>query len=139
MGLFSLRNRVLGIRPTSKRPVIPYRYDLNREFLGLIADEAARNDVRLILYVIPLNPLSENPYVPGEYAAFKTWLEAFARERRIAFADLERAVPEEHWGEFMGGPDFKHFRGEGHRITAAAILARFRPLLLGDDDVASAP
>jgi hypothetical protein len=30
----------------------------------------------------------------------------------------------------MGGPDFKHFRGEGHALTARAIFKEFSPLLL---------
>ena len=125
--LFLLRNWLLDIKPTSKRPIIEGRYQMNREFLGMMADIARQGSVKLIMYVIPLNPLAENPYIPSQYADFKEWLERFCRERDVPFANLENAVPSEAWGEFMGGPDFKHFRGEGHRLTAAALLEHFSP------------
>jgi hypothetical protein len=32
----------------------------------------------------------------------------------------------------MGGPDFKHFRGEGHRMTAAALIEHFGAVMAGD-------
>ncbi len=123
-----LRNFILGIGNTTKRPIIPERYDANREFLGLMADVARENGVGFIIYNVPFNPIAENPYIPEEYAAFKTWLAAFARQKQIPLANLENVVPPEDWGTFFGGPDFKHFKGEGHRKTAAAIVAAF-----GDD------
>jgi hypothetical protein len=128
--LFLLRNWLLDIKPTSKRPIIEGRYGMNREFLGMMADIARRGGVELVLYVIPLNPLAETPYIPEQYAGFKEWLERFCGERGVLFANLENVVPSEAWGEFMGGPDFKHFRGEGHRLTATALLEHFGPVIL---------
>lgn len=125
LGSYLFRNWVFGIKPTSKRPVIPYRYDLNREFIELLVEEAAASDVRLLMYVIPLNPQSDNPYVPAEYQAFKDWAAELCRSRGIPFENFENVVPAAQWGEFNGGPDFKHFRGEGHRVVARAILERF--------------
>lgn len=129
MRLYALRNAILHIRPTDKRPMLKSRYDLNMEFLGLLSDIAADIGIRLIVYVSPLNPQAENPYVESEYSAFKVALERLAQDHRLPFADLEDVVPAGDWGEFAGGPDFKHFRGEGHRLTARALLARFGPLL----------
>ncbi len=126
---FLFRNWLLRITPTSKRPVLESRYVLNQEFLGLLADVARSHGVLLALYVIPLNPRAENPYIVGQYARFKTWLEAFAGERGAPFANLEGEVPTEAWGQFMGGPDFKHFKGEGHERTARAVLREFGPAL----------
>jgi hypothetical protein len=123
--IFLLRNFLFRIKPTSKRPIIESRYRMNRELLEMITDTARNRKVGVAYYVIPLNPLALNPYVPAEYEAFKSWIHDFATARGIPFANLENEVPSEHWGEFMGGPDFKHFRGEGHRITAAAILREF--------------
>jgi len=127
--LFLLRNWLLDIKPTSKRPIIEGRYRMNREFLGMMADIARRGGVKLVLYIIPLNPQAENPYIPAQYAGFKEWIEKFCQEKDIPFANLENVVSSEMWGEFMGGPDFKHFRGEGHRLTATALLERFGPLI----------
>ncbi len=127
--LFLLRNSLLGIKPTSKRPIIQSRYDMNREFLELMIDVSERAGVRFITYVCPLNPLAENPYVAHEYAEFKTWLEGLAAERRVPFTNLEGLVPHEEWGTFLGGPDFKHFKGAGHRLVAAKLEEEFGPLL----------
>jgi hypothetical protein len=32
----------------------------------------------------------------------------------------------------MGGPDFKHFKGSGHRRTAAALIEHFGDRLVGE-------
>lgn len=126
--VFEARNWVFRIKPTSKRPILKSRYALNQELLELMIEVAKDNGVAIPLYVIPLNPLAENPYVPEEYAGSVAWLAELCRATDTPYANLEHVVPSEHWGEFMGGPDFKHFKGEGHRITANAILDAFRPL-----------
>jgi hypothetical protein len=123
--LYVLRNWVFRIEAASKRPMIASRYSLNRELLGLMAEAAQARGTTLVLYVVPLNPVAENPYVPAEYRAFKEWLAAFAAERQIPFANLEGIVPRADWGLSNGEPDYKHFRAAGHRRVAAALA---RPL-----------
>ena len=49
----------------------------------------------------------------------------FASTRSLPFANLENEVPADDWGLLDGGPDFKHFKEAGHRITAAAVLRSF--------------
>jgi hypothetical protein len=120
---------MLGIRSTTKRPIIESRYELNKQFLELIVDLAERTKVRLLLYVIPLNPSAENPYIGEEYAAFKTWIESLASRRGVSFANLENVVPAEEWSSDADGPDFKHFKAAGHRTTAHALLEVFGPTL----------
>jgi hypothetical protein len=99
----------------------------------MLCDIGGESGVQMIFYIIPLNPQGDNPYVPSEYAAFKERCQAFCRQRHIPFANFENIVPAEKWGFFMGGPDFKHFRGAGHKITSAAILERFGPVLVSSD------
>lgn len=127
--IFSFRNLVFGINNMTKRPIVRERYDTNREFLGLLADVAHQHGVNVILYICPFNPRAENPYIPEEYAAFKKWMTAFTNEKGIPMANLENAVPAQDWGLFFGGPDFKHFKGDGHRRTAAALLSAFHDQL----------
>ncbi len=129
--VYRLRNAVLGITPTSKRPILQARYDLNRQFLGLMAEVARQYGVQLATYVVPLNPHAENPYVPAEYAAFKHWYDEFTRTHGLPSANLEPLVPAEEWGLFNGGPDFKHFKGSGHRRTAEALADHFGDLFRG--------
>lgn len=123
--LFTVRNAVLGIKNTTKRPIIPDRYNTNREFLGLLAEIGREHGVNVMFFIVPFNPHAENPYIPEEYASFKTWLSEFAEENGTPLANLENVVPTSDWGLFLGGPDFKHFRGEGHRKTAAALVDVF--------------
>lgn len=126
------RNAVFGIKPSTKRPVIPARYELNQQLMAMMLDVAKQAGVSVVTYVIPLNPLSDNPYIPAQYAAYKSWLEGLASANGVAYVNLESVVPPEDWGEFMGGPDFKHFRGPGHRIVAGELLKRFRPMFVTD-------
>lgn len=130
--LEDLRNAVLNITPTSKRPVIRSRYEMNQQFLAMMCDIARQHHVQMILYVVPLNQQAQNPYVPEEYAQFKVWAEKFCQDRGIPYANFENIVPNDEWGTFMGGPDFKHFGEEGHVRTAAAVMKTFRPWLLGE-------
>jgi hypothetical protein len=119
--IYDFRNWIFGIDNTTKRPLIRERYDVNREFLGILAQAARERDVQLILYIVPFNPHADSPYIPEEYEAFKIWMREFCAKENIPLANLENVVPFEDWGTFLGGPDFKHFKNEGHRKTAAAI------------------
>jgi hypothetical protein len=135
--LYTFRNYVLGISNTTKRPIIKSRYDVNREFLGLLADVAEAHGVRLVMYNIPLNPQAETPYVPEQYEEFKQWLTKFAHDRRIPFANLESSVPIEQWGLRNGSPDFKHFDEAGHRTTATAIRQAFDSVIRSEREIAT--
>ena len=129
LALYDLRNWALGITPTSKRPVIPARYRMNQEFLCMMIDLAREHSLQFITYVIPLNNLAETPYIASQYEDFKQWLANTARQQGIASANLEDIVSTEDWGTLNGSPDFKHFRGDGHRRTSQALLEHFGPLL----------
>src|SRR5690606_26417021 len=115
--VYLFRNWVFRIRTSSKRPVLADRYALNQDALIAALRLAKQRDIRVLVYVIPLNLGAEAPYVASEYAAFKTWLEQTAASEGAAFANLETAVPDESWGLLYGQPDFKHFKGDGHRAT----------------------
>jgi hypothetical protein len=140
LNIYFLRNKIFNIKSSSKRPIIPSRYELNQQFLQLLVELAREKNVKLLFYVIPINPLSENPYVPEQYAAFKKWVETLARDHGVAFANLENVVRSEDWGHAFDykEPDFKHYKGEGHRATADALMEVFGPALrsLAHDPVA---
>lgn len=129
LGLFSLRNAIFRIKATTKRPIVRERYDVNREFLELLIDVGHENGVNVVLYVAPINPMEESPFVPDEYASYKQWLTALSKDKQAPYANLENVVPSGDWGMFLGGPDWGHFRGAGHRKTAAALLETFGPQL----------
>jgi len=123
--LYALRNAILHIKSTHKRPMIQARYEMNWEFLRMMSDLARENGVQIIYYIVPMNPRGDNPYVASEYAAFKERSQKYCTENQIPFANFENVVDAQDWGVHEDGPDFKHFRGPGHKKTAAAILERF--------------
>jgi hypothetical protein len=127
--IFLLRNWLFRIKATDKRPMLESVYRLNQELLGLMGEVAQERAVTLVLYVIPLNPAADNPYISEEYSSFKSWLQRFASERGLPFANLENVVPHEDWGLLNGEPDFKHFRERGHQLVAQALLERFGAIL----------
>jgi hypothetical protein len=128
--LYSLRNKIFNIQANSKRPQIKSRYLLNRQFLELMIAVAKRAGAVPIFYIVPLNPLAENPYISSEYEEFKSWVEELAKTHQVPYANLEDIVPKEEWGEFMGGPDYKHFRGAAHCLTAEELVRRFHLYLV---------
>jgi hypothetical protein len=129
--LYTARNKLFHITTTTKRPMLPDRYETNKQFLMMMIEEAKRRNIKFATYIVPLNPQSANPYVPEEYAQFKVWAEQTAKTYGVPFSNLENAVPAEDWGLTVGGPDFKHFKGAGHVRTAEAIIDHFRSVLTG--------
>jgi hypothetical protein len=126
---YQARNALLGIKSSSKRPMLRSRYELNQQLLALMVEVASSASVQLVLYVIPLNPSAENPYVAEEYDAFKRWSGSLADQHAIPFDNFEGLVPADQWGLNNGEPDYKHFREPGHVRTAEEILRRFGPTL----------
>jgi hypothetical protein len=126
MEAFLFRNWLFNIKPSTKRPLLESRYELNKEFLHILTDTARAHGVGVVYYVIPLNPIAENPYIPSQYKEFKEWIASMCEREHVPFANLEDIVPTQDWGEFMGGPDYKHFKEAGHRITAMTLLQVFR-------------
>ena len=49
--------------------------------------------------------------------------------RHLPFGNLENLVPSDEWGEWLDGPDFKHFKGVAHRRTTAKLYELFGSLL----------
>jgi hypothetical protein len=127
--VYLFRNWVFGIKTSTKRPILAAAYQLNQDALVAAMRFAKRHNIRVLLYVVPLNLGAEAPYVDSEYATFKQWLEATAVHEGVAFANLESAVPDSSWGLLYGQPDFKHFKGDGHLATANALLPLIRAQL----------
>ena len=124
-----VRNALLRIKSSSKRPILKTRYELNCQFLEILMAECKREQVQLIVYVNPLNPLAENPYVASEYEEFKRWIESTAVRNAVPFANFEQLVPADEWGLLNGEPDYKHFRGAAHKRVAHELMRRFGALM----------
>jgi hypothetical protein len=123
--LYLARNSLLGIKATSKRKIIRGRYTANLSALEEILITAKANDIRVVLYIVPLRNDVETPYVQDEYNHFKSNLETLATKFGSRYANLENLVPAKLWGvkaaTGLGKEseiDFMHFQSEGHQLLA---------------------
>lgn len=128
LGLYRLRNTLFGIKPSSKRRMIPGRYRDNMAALTAILEAATQNGIKVVLYVAPLRGGVEIPYAAEEYSSFKSEVERLANRPGVVFSNLERLVPDELWGTkdatALGGEgelDFMHFKFGGHQLLAKRL------------------
>lgn len=125
INLFYLRNTVLGIDPTTVRPMIPRGYQMNMGALERLLSSAREREARVILYLAPIRSDISRPYDPGEYDRFTQHLQQLAQSYDAELFDFAELVPGELYGmkdatRFFSGPeyDFMHFREEGHALLA---------------------
>lgn len=125
--LYQWRNRALGISAQTKRHVIRGRYDLNMAAFAAILDDAQRDHISVLTYVVPLRTDVETPYDEAEYQAMKSEVERLSADKGARFADFQDVVPGEYWGLMADqkgagkGYDFMHFQEPGHALLASAI------------------
>ncbi len=134
--LYRLRNTVFGIKPTSKRKMIPARYQTNLDALKESLASARAHGIAVLAYIAPLRDDVEPPYVKTEYERFKRDTSALCGEYGARFLDLEHLVPAAEWGKkdatnVNGEPeiDFMHFQAAGHRRLALAVVAALRKII----------
>ena len=127
--LYRFRNQVFGIKPTSIRKKIPYRYQENLEALRALLEAAKEDDVNVILYNIPIRQDLSLPYDMSDYQAFQKDTSKLAADYGSRWVNLEAVVPSEYWGEKSATSlgedvevDFMHFQAPGHEILAREIL-----------------
>lgn len=128
MKLYQWRNTLFGINASTKRKMIPARYEWNMQALESIMDFAASKSIHLTIYIPPIRTDVEVPYDLAEYAKFKAEVAAMAEKHQVNFADFDGIVPGELWGlkgstNAGGEPelDYMHFQGRGHEILADAL------------------
>lgn len=125
LGLYNLRNTVFGINASTKRKMIPLRYDKNMAALELILSHCRDKGIKVYLYIPPIRHDLDLPYDAGEYAAFKASLQALATRYGAPLRDLDSIVPGEYWGTKNEGHgheiDYMHFQYKGHLILADSL------------------
>ena len=126
--IFTLRNNIFGIKPTSKRKIIRGRYQDNIAALEAILASAKDAKIAVALYVVPLRKDVEIPYVTAEYSQYKADAQSLANKYQASFFNLENLVPSELWGakdstsgEVGQELDFMHFQSGGHQLLAVEL------------------
>jgi len=132
VGLFRLRNMVLGINAQTKRKVDSGVYREKMIALEAILKDARDHDVRVLLYIPPYRQDIEGPYVASEYAKLKQDVATLSTKYKLDFVDIDNIVPGPEWAtvvdEIFGIEDFDfvHFTEEGHKRHAEALNAVLR-------------
>lgn len=129
VNLRSIRNKVFGITPETKRKVLPYAYARNLKFYEEILQSALDNNIEAIVYIAPLLPDNEIPYVIEEYSQYKKDMETIALKYKAKFFNYESIVPYEAWGLKQNTQlsnslekDYMHFTEKGHEILSNELI-----------------
>ena len=121
--LYYFRNAALGIKATTVRKMIGPRYIRNMAALTQLLDEAQSLGILVVAYIAPIRQDMTLPYDLGQYTAWKKEVADLRKRKGATLANLETLVPDRLWGTYHADDvDFMHFRGEGHKILAKALL-----------------
>lgn len=131
--LYTLRNFVFNINPSTVRRKIPERYDNNMKALDLIIKDAVSNNISIYLYIPPIRDDHKIPYDLDDYQLFIRDVSLKAEEdNSIFFKDYSNIVPSEYFGTKESTSlskkdelDFMHFRFEGHEILGDSLVNYF--------------
>lgn len=126
--LYHLRNAILGIRGTTVRKVIPVRRQRNMQALEALLNNAQARNIRVVVYIQPIRQDIPIPYDRAEYEAWKRDLAVMVPQHGATLLNLESLVPGSEWGVFDStvGVDFMHFRNQGHKLVAEALVPYVR-------------
>lgn len=129
--LYWARNLILGIKTSSKRPMLKGRYHIAMQYLQLTLDVARDSGIRVLAYNIPLRPGVETPYIQSEYDDFRDEVRRLCDRHGVVFRDYDPLIPAEEWGiwDVAGEIDYMHFTGRAHKRLANAIFHELQPLL----------
>lgn len=132
--IHALRNELLGIHSTSKRPVDAGLYRDRMALLDRLVARARGAGTEVLLYVPPYRNDIDGPYVVQDYQRFKVDLKALAERHGARFADIDPIVPGPEWATVTDDlfgfqePDFMHFTAAGHTRLANAVDAQLRAM-----------
>ena len=129
VNLRSIRNKIFGITPETKRTVLPYAYERNMKYLSNIVSTAKKNNIEVMIYIAPLLQDTNIPYIKEEYVKYKKDVKEVAELYEAKFFNFEEIVPNQAWGlkqstQFNSKleKDYMHFTETGHEILANKLI-----------------
>lgn len=124
----TVRNSVLHIDTSTRRPIPEETYRTNLELIELMLAYARRNGIHAVLYMAPVRPLPSNPADPAEVRRFRTDLAGVCAKYGATFLDYTGLLPEAMWTNYPdaiagngGQRDYAHFTGRGHERMARQL------------------
>ena len=135
--LYTLRNSLFGISPSTKRRKIIGPYKDNMYAYELILQHCKSMRINTLVYIPPIRNDLKIPYDSKEYIDFKNEVKNIAQFYNTNFVNLENIVPGEYWGLKASTNidddlewDFMHFQYSGHKILADTLLNHINNILL---------
>ena len=132
--LFKFRNTVFNISPSTKRKLIPLRYNLNMDAFQAICRLCKEKGIKLLVYIPPIRNDSEQPYILEEYNSFKNEILVYKEKFDFDLINCENVVPAKYWGlkkstsigETNLELDFMHFQDTGHLLLADTLYSNIK-------------
>jgi hypothetical protein len=128
LGLYRLRNTLLGIDAQTRRRMLRPSYQANLDAIGEMLAQARQENIDVLVYIVPIRGDLALPYDPAEYAAFRADIQRLCDFSGAEMLNLEDLVPPQFWGRKdatgLGGQaelDFMHFQYPGHRRLAETL------------------
>lgn len=124
--LHELRNAAFNITPSSKRKKLTPQYNENMEALTKILARSKIKPINAALIIAPIRSDFPQPYIQGEYDAFKKDIRKLAVNSGSQFFDMGDSVPNKFWGMRADDkglliPDFMHFKSNAHLWFSGVI------------------
>jgi lysophospholipase L1-like esterase len=126
--IYKLRNSIFGIKAQTIRKMIPQKYEYNMEALKLTLADAINNNVKVILYILPIRKDVNLPYEKADYQKFKEYVMNL-KSRNCTVLDFDDIIPGKLWGykeatNFLEKRevDYMHFQFKGHQILADSLF-----------------
>jgi hypothetical protein len=134
--MYNCRNMVFGITASTRRKMMPSRYNDNMEALKMIIASAKRSGTGLLLYIPPIRKDVSLPYDENEYMAFISTIQTLCNEQGLVYKNMDAIVPGRYWGfkaaTTVGGKkeiDYMHFQFAGHRILADSLYPCIKKMI----------
>ncbi len=130
------RNRILGIKTSTPRPITAATYTGNLELVQLLFRYAKDNGIELIVYLTPLRQSQSSPYTAVDCTKIDQDLARLTKQYGFPYFNYLALEPDEVFAnfgpasegaatsrKFHGEPDYVHFVELGHKILAERLFA----------------
>ncbi len=137
--LYRLRNYIFQIDPTTIRKMLPGQYSKNLNALKALLELTNKNNIKTLIYIVPIRNDIKIPYDIDEYMKFKKEVDQIASSKNIRFKNLENLIPSNMWGKKGSTTvknkdeiDFMHFKSDGHRLLAEKIFTEMNKIWINN-------
>jgi hypothetical protein len=120
--LYRDRLYLLRLKPSTARSIAGSRLLAARSAVDAIAGLCAANDVRLLLFHAPVNPVVSLYRTPTDRESYHDFVAGVAASYHLPLFDFENSIGAEYWGHLLNGPEPLHMGRAGHQQMAKQVI-----------------